>query len=89
MQLTVAGSDVSGIGHGCGEAGTCASSVITGASDETGVHLDITSTSDAAPQTVTISFFDGTFVNRNTLRGTLVYLLPPDAADSQITFTRQ
>jgi hypothetical protein len=72
MILAVAGTDDTGNAHGCGEAGPCSVSTITGTSDETGVHLTLVTTmivpQPGAPFTEN---FDGKLVDANTLRGTL------------------
>ncbi len=62
MTLSSNGSDISGTGLGCGEAGPCGTSTIVGTSDSQGIHLTITSvTSVRAPNTgqVSVSRFDG------------------------------
>jgi hypothetical protein len=60
MTLSSNGSNISGTGHGCGEAGPCANSNIVGNTDSKGIHLTITSLSTVpTPGQVSVSRFDG------------------------------
>ena len=60
MTLSSNGSDISGTGSGCGEAGPCSTSTIVGNLDSNGIHLTITSvTSVPTPGQVSVSRFDG------------------------------
>ena len=60
MTLSSNGSDISGTGGGCGEAGPCASSTIVGNLDSKGIHLTITSvTSVPTVGQISVSQFDG------------------------------
>jgi hypothetical protein len=60
MTLSSNGSNISGTGLGCGEAGPCGTSTIVGNSDSQGIHLTITSvTSVPTAGQVSVSRFDG------------------------------
>lgn len=72
MILAAAGIDVTGNAHGCGEAGPCSVSTITGTSDESGVHLTfVTTMTLPQPGEPITENFDGKLVDANTLKGTL------------------
>jgi hypothetical protein len=72
MDLTAAGSIVSGSGNYCGEAGPCGTVSVAGTVGGIAVHLDLTLTQQV-PQvgTATIEHFDGTFTSANTIKGTI------------------
>lgn len=60
MTLSSNGSNISGTGSGCGEAGPCGTSTIVGNSDSKGIHLTITSvTTVPTPGQVSVVRFDG------------------------------
>jgi hypothetical protein len=60
MTLSSNGSNISGTGRGCGEAGPCATSTIVGNTDSKGIHLTITSvTTVPTVGQLSISRFDG------------------------------
>lgn len=60
MTLSSTGSNITGTGLGCGEAGPCGTSTIVGNSDSDGIHLTITSvTSVPTVGQVSVSRFDG------------------------------
>ena len=70
MELTLSGSNISGHGDWCGEAGPCGTILVTGTVSESNVHLDFVSTA----QTPTVgspvtSHFDGRLTSATTLRG--------------------
>jgi hypothetical protein len=71
MTLVAAGTDVTGNGRTCGEAGPCSNIVITGTSDASGVQLTLIATQTVPTQGATSTFtFDGKLISANTLRGT-------------------
>lgn len=60
MTLSANGSNISGTGNGCGEAGPCANSTIVGNTDSKGIHLTITSVSTVPTVgQVSVLRFDG------------------------------
>ena len=92
MTLVAAGTEVTGTGHACGEAGPCSDIDVTGTSDASGVHLTLVSTQTVpTPGATSMSAFDGRLVSANTLRGTLVQAgivqISPDPV--LITFHRE
>jgi hypothetical protein len=92
MTLAAAGTDVTGTAHGCGEAGPCSTSTITGTSDESGVHLILVTTQTLPqPGTPVTEDFDGKLVDANTLKGTLVTVgtTDPGAVPLVVTFHRE
>ena len=75
MTLSSNGSDISGTGLGCGEAGPCGTSTIVGTSDSKGIHLTITSvTSVPTPGQVSVSRFDGHVYPGDFMLGKLEFI---------------
>jgi hypothetical protein len=92
MNLLAAGTDVTGTGRACGEAGPCSNIVITGTSDASGVQLTLVATQTVPTQGATATFtFDGKLISANTLRGTWLQVgLTQIAVDPiVITFQRE
>ena len=88
MVLAAAGTDVSGNAHGCGEAGPCSTSTITGTSDEGGVHLIFVTTQTLPqPGTPFTEDFVGKLVDANTLKGTLVTVGTPQSGQVPLVIT--
>lgn len=74
MNLSATSSGVSGTGYGCGEAGPCATSNISGTIDGRSVHLTIITTQSVPPgvaQPAFTSKFDGFLMPGNVLAGKL------------------
>ena len=73
MTLSSNGSNISGTGRGCGEAGPCATSTIIGNTDSKGIHLTITSvTTVPTVGQVSVSRFDGHVYPGDFMIGKLV-----------------
>jgi hypothetical protein len=72
MDLSSAGSIVSGSGNYCGEAGPCGTLSVAGTSDGVTVHLDLTFT-EQVPRVghTMIEHFDGQFTSANVLQGSI------------------
>jgi hypothetical protein len=88
MDLTVTGSSVLGSGYGCGEAGPCATSQITGTTDASGVHLDfVVSQTNPQPSGPLSTFhFDGQLIGK-VMRGTVRSAAPSAPAGPEYTVT--
>ena len=72
MTLSSNGSNISGTGVGCGEAGPCRTSTIVGNTDSRGIHLTITSvTTLPTAGAVSVSRFDGHVYPGNFMIGKL------------------
>jgi len=71
MQLTASGSNVSGTGNWCGEAGPCGTVSVVGTVSGGTVHLDLTLIQQVPVAGVTsVEHFDGAFSGRYALVGT-------------------
>jgi hypothetical protein len=72
LDLTSAGSTVSGSGNYCGEAGPCGIVSVAGTIDGLVVHLDLTFTAQV-PRVgpATIEHFDGQFTSFNVIEGSI------------------
>ena|SRR5689334_1639922 len=71
MQLTSSGTDVSGTGNYCGEAGPCGTLEVAGTVKGSAVHLDLMLTQQQPTFGVTTAeHFDGAFSGLYTLVGT-------------------
>ena len=79
MTLSSNGSEISGTGFGCAEAGPCANSTIVGNVDSRGIHLTITSaTIGQTPGQLSESRFDGHLFLSDLLIGKLRAVGPGD-----------
>lgn len=71
MQLTSSGTNVSGTGNWCGEAGPCGTLSVVGTVSGSAVHLDLTLIQQLpTPGVTTVKHFDGAFSGLYTLTGT-------------------
>lgn len=90
ITLVAAGTDVTGSGRTCGEAGPCSDIAITGTSDASGVHLSLVSTVTVPNPGATSTFtFDGKLISANTLRGTLLQVGEPPIWSNPVVITFQ
>src|SRR3954468_20926347 len=90
ITLVASGTDVTGTGRACGEAGPCSNIAIQGTSGPSGVHLAFVSTQTVPTQGVTSSFrFDGKLVSVNTLRGTWVEVFENLTSSDPVAITFQ
>jgi len=72
MDLTLAGSVVSGSGDWCAEAGPCGIVTVTGTVNGNAVQLDLTfSAQFPTPLPQSILHFDGRLTSPNSLRGSI------------------
>jgi hypothetical protein len=76
MDLTAAGSTVTGTGSACGEAAACATLTVQGTINGAKVHLDFVASDFRPPPgpgspTTTTSHFDGALIGSTSLVGTL------------------
>jgi hypothetical protein len=90
IALVASGTDVTGTGRACGEAGPCSDITIHGTSDASGVHLAFVSIQTVPTSGVTSSFrFDGKLVSANTLRGTWVEVFASLTSSDPVVMTFQ
>jgi hypothetical protein len=90
MSLVAAGTDVTGSGRSCGEAGPCSNIVITGTSDASGVQLTLVTIQTVPTQGATATFtFDGKLISTNTLRGTWLQVGSSQIAVDPVVITFQ
>ena len=92
MDLTATGSDISGIGNFCGEAGPCGTITVNGTINGIQVHLNFVSTAQV-PQVDPIvnSHFDGHLTTPKTLKGTIAIDPPnlPAGNPAEVTYRRE
>jgi hypothetical protein len=92
MNLAATGSEISGTGSFCGEAGPCGSVAVNGTIDGIQVHLNFVSIAQI-PQVGPIvnSHFDGYLTMRGTLTGTIAIDPPnlPAGNPAVVTYHRE
>ena len=78
MNLIPLGSNISGTGDWCGEAGPCGTLAVTGTTTGLEVHLDLAFTA-TFPNGTFPSFedhFDGRLISPSSLQGTITAVIP-------------
>jgi hypothetical protein len=87
MDLTLAGSMVSGGGNWCGEAGPCGIVTVTGTVNGNAVELDLAYTAQLpAPGPTSTQHFSGRLASANSLKGSLNIGTP--AVDQTVSYHR-